>query len=1064
MTSIQEAEKWLYRGVQLYNAGDFLGAINSWDRTIEINPDFHYAWYNRGFALGNLERYEEAIASYERALKIKPDFHYAWLNRGAVLGKLERYEKAIASFKRALEIKPDYHEAWFNRGVALEHLERYEEAIASYDRALEIKPDLYETWYNQGVALEHLERYEEAIASYESALEIKPDDHEAWSNRGVALGNLERYEEEISSYDRALEIKPDDHEAWSNRGVALDKLERYEEALASYDRALEINPDDNVASWSNRGVALWNLERYEEAIASYDRALEIKPDLLYAWSNRGLALKNLERYEEAIASYDCALAIKPDFHQAWLKRGIAAGNSNGCFTIVALSLPPEMQNPALDQRGYEGELAHYEEGLKYCHQDTHPQGWGMLHHEIGWAHYFRGKRDIKPSKYWRKALASYNRALQTLTQDDFPELHLEVLQDLIKALLGVEETDEAEEMQRRGTDLLQRLLKDPKRSDFRKKQLALKFASFQQLTVDKALRSGKLSEAWELAEAGKNACLTWLLGAWGDEIPQCPYADFQQLLPPTTAAIYWHLSPAALTTFIIFPNRESPPQGFSVDNLSLRGGGANRHCRDPRDRTPEAISPTTQKRSSSIQGGDCFGGVNSIEHKLIPSDTPPRNDNITEKYWSPPGISSHQISILPPSPEETPFQDRPLAKLEKWVKDWNQQYSAYRKGSKPAVETTWGERSRTAPTWKENLPAKLEQLKDILNINDIVAQLQGSDIENLIFIPHRDLHRFPLHALFPEPYTITYLPSAQIGINLAEKAPTQTQTNPRSQSLAGNDSPEALPPVEPREAEPLSLGSQAEPRNQTLLKAPSQTKNLLSIECPDSQGYKSLPFAEIESAAITQLFPATSIAGKKATKAKVEEALEKPYRIFHFAGHGEYKFTKPSRSSLMLTGEEKLTVEEILQLELSHYQLICLAACETAVTGDETITAEYVGIVSAFVSRNVKYVLSTLWTVESEASALISIYFYRRLKKGDREPIALAKAQKWLRQVKVHQLRRYYRKIIAQLPEENSQRIYLETEELRLDNMESSHQPYAHPYYWAAFTLTGFNHNMRIVH
>ena len=113
----QEAEEWFDRGCQQYNAGDFLGAINSWDRALEIKPDFHEAWSNRGVALRKLERYEEAIASYDRALEIKPDFHEAWYNRGNALNNLERYEEAIASYDRALEIKPDLYEAWTNRGV-----------------------------------------------------------------------------------------------------------------------------------------------------------------------------------------------------------------------------------------------------------------------------------------------------------------------------------------------------------------------------------------------------------------------------------------------------------------------------------------------------------------------------------------------------------------------------------------------------------------------------------------------------------------------------------------------------------------------------------------------------------------------------------------------------------------------------------------------------------------------------------------------------------------------------------------------------------------------------------
>lgn len=57
----------------------------------------------------------------------------------------------------------------------------------------------------------------------------------------------------------------------------------------------------------------------------------------------------------------------------------------------------------------------------------------------------------------------------------------------------------------------------------------------------------------------------------------------------------------------------------------------------------------------------------------------------------------------------------------------------------------------------------------ILNIPPIEQELKG--ITQLILIPHRDLHRFPLHALFTNNFdlTIAYLPSTQIGINLQKR-------------------------------------------------------------------------------------------------------------------------------------------------------------------------------------------------------------------------------------------------------------------------------------------------------
>ncbi|MHC5927506.1 tetratricopeptide repeat protein [Nostoc sp.] len=789
-----------------------------------------------------------------------------------------------------------------------------------------------EIWFNQGYEQYMAGDFVGAIASYDRAIEIKPDNDSAWYNRGITLDNLGRFEEAIASYDRAIEIKPDNDSAWINRGITLDKLGRFEEAIASYDRAIEIKPD-NDSAWINRGITLDKLGRFEEAIASYDRAIEIKPDDDSAWYNRGITLRSLGRFEEAIASFDKAIEIKPDDHQVWVNRGIVAGNATRerkdfsfIFTLpnsVAPNLALKFSNPDLNKRGYEGKLASYEEGLKHCQQDTHPEGWGELHQRIGNAHYFRGRGNSNARYFWHKAVTSYKTALQTLTAIDFPELHLEVLQDLIRVQLDLREIAEATELQRQGTDLLRRLLNEPNRSDKSKKQLALKFAWIQQLTVDLAVQSGELLQAIELAEEGKNTCLRWLLDGWSDESSSLSYSEMQQLLNPSTAIVYWHLSSYALHTFILKHNAPSP----------------------------------------IVPGGTEF--VNQAQR---------------------------------------------LRDFEGWMKNWNEQYADYRDKAKD-------EQSPKNQPWRQLMPDKLEELKNILYISAIQEELNG--ITNLILIPHRDLHRLPLHAIFADNFTITYLPSAQIGITL--------------QSL-----------------------------KQTNLRAIGELP-LLSVEHPDNEDFSILPHAEIESAAITQLFQNPTpkrISGEAATNTTLKAALKDRYSIFHFTGHSTYNFYNPQQSALALSGKEFLTLEEIFHIEnLRGYQLVSLSSCETAITSNQTITAEYVGLVSAFLYQGVTDVVSTLWTVTDDASSFLMIYFYWQIKKGKSPVVALNKATKWLRSLTFSQLERIYRVIWAKLAsDETTLRPFIRRKLNQISQMELSEkkqQPFQHPYYWAAFTITG---------
>jgi tetratricopeptide (TPR) repeat protein len=198
-------------------------------------------WHKKGLIHQMGKEYEQAIASYDKALEIKPDYHEAWYNRGVALGNLGRLEEAIASYDQALEFKPDDHQAWNDRGIALRNLGRFEQAIASYDRALEFKPDDPDAWNNRGIALGNLGRLEEAIASFDRALEIKPDLHEAWDSRGAALTFMGRYKDALESCDQAIKINSNDADAYYNKACCYGLQNNVELAIENLQSAINLD-------------------------------------------------------------------------------------------------------------------------------------------------------------------------------------------------------------------------------------------------------------------------------------------------------------------------------------------------------------------------------------------------------------------------------------------------------------------------------------------------------------------------------------------------------------------------------------------------------------------------------------------------------------------------------------------------------------------------------------------------------------------------------------------------------------------------------------------------------
>jgi CHAT domain-containing protein/tetratricopeptide (TPR) repeat protein len=927
-----EVKGWLI-GNKL-KPGEFVAWLEGFGQRIADNPTPQEELARRMVLLGNLEIGELGIVAGRIGREILEGISptsddNSWLDQGCQQLERDNFEDALFCFEKVIELEPDNHKAWLIRGIALGDLGRFEEAINSYDKALEFKPDLHEAWYNRGIALGDLGRLEEAINSYDKALEFKPDLHEAWYNRGFALDDLGRLEEAINSYDNALKFQPDYHEVWAKRGDALDNLGRLEEEINSYDNALKFKPDYHEV-WCNRGFALNNLGRLEEAINSYDNALKFKPDFHYAWNNRGFALANLGRFEEAINSYDKALEFKPDYHEAWYNRGVAAGQSSHPHQFLTSFSQIVAKHPKLNQRGYQGEITCYEIGLTYVKKDKQSEGWGLLHYKIGQAHYSEGRgQKVSASDYYVKAIKSYNTALTVLTANNFLESHLKVLKDYIKVLFELGETERAEELQREATDGLRRLIEETP-NNYKKQQLSLEFLGFNQLTVDLAVKSGDFIKGLELAEAGKNTCLRWMLLGWSDDIPKFSYGEMRQFLTAAfrekTAIVYWHLSPIALTTFILKP-----------DNPEL-----------------EVI------QQPSIQT---------------------------------------------------------LNDFEDWLTDWNKSYQEYREKTP--------DKDRLSRDWRQNMIPNLRELKEILRIDEIIEKLDK--INHVILVPHRDLHYLPLESIFflgdsaTPPFSLTRLPSLKIGQNL--------QSTPRI------------------------------PANQTLLNIENPPSIIQAGE-GNKKRLMPLPVADIESEFVSLRFDhPTRLSEDETTLEKVSQGLKQNYQVLHFAGHGYYNTNDPKLSMLFLKDSDRLTLEEIIKPDycLNSYQLVCLAACETAVAGKQTILSEYLGLASGFLMQQVDHILGTLWVVESVACSLFVIEFYYRwqvLKLSKTE--AFTQTQTWLKTATHQDLKDWCEARIAELPPEKGllgKRFKISIDELAIIEQNP---PLQHPYYWAAFILSGY--------
>ena len=93
-------------GIRALNYSTYREALQSFDRVIEIAPEFAEGWNKRATLYYHINEYRRSIDDIKVTLRLEPRHFGAWSGLGLVSIAQENYSGALAAFKKALSINP----------------------------------------------------------------------------------------------------------------------------------------------------------------------------------------------------------------------------------------------------------------------------------------------------------------------------------------------------------------------------------------------------------------------------------------------------------------------------------------------------------------------------------------------------------------------------------------------------------------------------------------------------------------------------------------------------------------------------------------------------------------------------------------------------------------------------------------------------------------------------------------------------------------------------------------------------------------------------------------------
>jgi len=187
------ANNSLSSGIDLYQKGDYAGAVKQFRASIGLSPftDNSASAYNyMAMAYQKMDKAEDAVKTYREAISVYPTRDSFHLSLGDVYLQTDRTTEAEKEYTAAVRLNPTSAENRYSLGQMYLDSGRYSEAEVQFRQVTELSPNSASGYYGLGQVFRKSGNYADAIAQLNRALAVNKKFDSAVGELGYTFADM----------------------------------------------------------------------------------------------------------------------------------------------------------------------------------------------------------------------------------------------------------------------------------------------------------------------------------------------------------------------------------------------------------------------------------------------------------------------------------------------------------------------------------------------------------------------------------------------------------------------------------------------------------------------------------------------------------------------------------------------------------------------------------------------------------------------------------------------------------------------------------------------------------